>query len=222
MPGHANRLSLQPPAPHAWATVFGSVGTWPEVPADVPIDLGLPSSVSASMESIDTKLGACLTRKQHAQHFSDTGQNCSCFVSVIRAWTSRRGERTKSKSDHRVDGRSRVRLHAMHVSRQLGQFSGGGRRFCARCGISQVLERDSPPFAKGTFGGLPARRHGSGARTDRASCGMALPPGPGDRPRRSSRSRASCRRPCAGGRRLFAATGHVRDRGRGSLCNFRS
>ncbi len=80
----------------------------------------------------------CLTIKQHAQHFSDTGQKCSCFVSMIRVWASRRGERTKSKSDHRVDGRLRVRLHAMHVSRQLGPFSGGGRRCCARCGINQV------------------------------------------------------------------------------------
>ena len=44
------------------------------------------------------------------------------------------GEKTKSKSDHRVDGHLRVRLHAMHVSRQLGPFSGGGRRCCARCG----------------------------------------------------------------------------------------
>ncbi|MDE0344524.1 MAG: hypothetical protein OXI66_01920 [Boseongicola sp.] len=48
-------------------------------------------------------------------------------------------EKAKSKSDHRVDGRLRVRLHAMHVSRQLGPFSGGGRRCCVRCGLEGVI-----------------------------------------------------------------------------------
>ena len=84
------------------------------------------SARPASFRPRSSPCPGCLTIKQHTQHFSETGQNCSCFVSMIRAWTSRRGERTKSKSDHRVDGRLRVRLHAMHVSRQLGRFRAAG------------------------------------------------------------------------------------------------
>ncbi len=105
----------------------------------------------------------CLMIKQHTQHFSDTDQKCSFFVSMIRVCASRCGEKTKSKSDHRVDGRLRVRLNAMHVSRQLGPFSGGGRRCCARCGINQVVATPG------------CRTSGSGAAPDSISCRQDAP-----------------------------------------------
>ena len=42
------------------------------------------SARPASFRPRSSPCPGCLTIKQHTQHFSDTDQNCSCFVSMIR------------------------------------------------------------------------------------------------------------------------------------------